>query len=912
MHQPSAIHKFLFPIILLPFLLLLFHYLSSERARIPPSPPPAEAPSDPSPTTTTTPAVPQSVAVSPPPSPVPLSDQQSVIEQALLASRQRRDKARDSYQRSLTAVDAKLLQQFGGEEWARIRALQMDADAAEQSELAIERWTEAATLLSRLRGELPSRQQVHDLRTLQADHRHRDFLQALITARDKHPQLALDSFWADINGWESERWMELAREEVQLMAADDPGFAEILLAVADYHASRGDDDAARQSGEQAWTRAARMTDPNRAAESGRLALQRLWPSLPETRRKELHSQCVQLASQASNVTLRIELLADLAAQLRSLGDAAGAKLLLDQAITDVQNSRVNLGTYWPNILRCRTLSRSESPQALFEICVTIPKYNGSRGFDPFPANTMSYAYAAQAAIHAGSPSEATRGLLLAEAQQLDITGPNEDNCHARSILAQTDCLQQNWRRALISAFNLEDWNRRAPLVFQVMQAAPHEVPEELAWRTMQARPTQHGACLAVAHYLPTLKNEADWLTERIPTILSGKATSFRAAAFIGLARRASKSTLTVPSATRSSRPEPQLHEVRSLLETAEWDVHLLQMPLERAWASLWIALCWQRLDQPASYHRACQQVHDHLFVAWQGYWRGEQPANSRDPAGEYRSSQNRTKELARIIECYLSFAEAQAFLLKDAPGALATCMDAARASELQYQAKYDPKVRLKLVFQAVHRECGLPTGLLDTALFHSNHFIPLLEAASVGDITTVEQRLQLIEKDGAGYDFKKEDCLARGYAELAILTARSGNLPAYQAARRKALGQIQSHGASESILLPIHEADAYAGEFSLAMNLKRDRGPLPLYGGTSRPQAALCIELSVARRSDEALKHLPPLSQPYWRIQAMHAIAAARRQHEPEADHLAWLATLPEPIDRIAALCGLALNRPRL
>lgn len=921
MNNQPQIYKFLIPIIAVPFLLLFIPFLSRHPL---PAPVPATQP----PAQTQPPVIPASqaqpaqavelqgtqaeVSAKPIPSPTPILDVPSPIEKALDESRKRREKARSAYQRLVSEIDAGSLTSFGGKDWTQIQSLEREAESTEQPDLAIERLAEAHSRLEKLRGELPTRQRLQEIQKLQLEGRYLEFLNA-IAAKQSGSRLPVDSFWSDITGWDSTRWMALARQEVDAMAPDDPGFAEIMLVVADFHASHGDIDETRRANEQAWTRLARMTNAHRAAESAIIVLQRLLPSLPESRQKELLVEGAQLVSQASHLRLRIELLTDLSSMLRARGYEAEAQSLLDKAIADSQNSKLQLSEYWPYILRCRALSTSSSAKSIFEICVSIPKYNGSRGFDPFPANAMGYSYAAQAAVRSDNPVDVSQGVLLAEAQLLDVTGPNNDECLARRVLAEADLMQKNWRRALISAQNIAELNLRAGLVYQIMVAAPAEVPREIAFQTLNSRPTHQGATLAIAHYLPRLAaDDSTRLPELLPWILKQKANSTRAAAYLGLALYAGKSAPDLGEATQLPRPVPNREDARSLLETAEFDVNLLQMPLDRAWASLWIALCWQRLDQPASYRRACQQVHDHLFDAWQGYWSGEKPENPRDPAGEYRSSQSRSKELTRILECYLTFAEAQAFLLKDAQGALATCIDAARASEHLYQTKFDPKIRLKLVYQAVHRECRLPSGLLETAFFHPNHYFPLLEAASIGDITEVERRLQLIETEGPGYNFKKEDCLARGYAELAILTARSGNLPAYQAARRKALAQIQTHGAIDSILLPIYEADAYAGEFALAAKLKSSDGPLPVYGSGARPQSALCVELSVARRSEVALKQIPPLSQPYWRMQAMHAIAAARLQHEPAVDHLAWLATLPEPIDRIAALCGLALKKPRL
>ena len=72
------------------------------------------------------------------------------------------------------------------------------------------------------------------------------------------------------------------------------------------------------------------------------------------------------------------------------------------------------------------------------------------------------------------------------------------------------------------------------------------------------------------------------------------------------------------------------------------------------------------------------------------------------------------------------------------------------------------------------------------------------------------------------------------------------------------------------------------------------------------------MSVSAAGRVDEVKQYLPPPSEYDWRIRAMHGLAAGRLLKDSEADHLAWVKSQEELIDKVAAYCGLALRDPRL
>jgi hypothetical protein len=122
------------------------------------------------------------------------------------------------------------------------------------------------------------------------------------------------------------------------------------------------------------------------------------------------------------------------------------------------------------------------------------------------------------------------------------------------------------------------------------------------------------------------------------------------------------------------------------------------------------------------------------------------------------------------------------------------------------------------------------------------------------------------------------------------------------------LGLIETQKATDSIRLLLMEADALAGELELARQTKRSRERLPLYGTANRPLSTLCVELCRANRLPDAESLLSEIQEPFWRLRAMHAIAAGRLRQHPEDDHLQWADQLDDPFLRVAAYCGLALR----
>lgn len=844
------------------------------------------------------------------------------VDELLAESRRKVADARAAFQRALDRADTSRFAMFGGDQWSRVQQLQQQAELSSQPTLAVEYWQQAQTELSTLISQLPLRQKASELRRLELAGDDRAFLVTLRDATKQNPN-HFDSFWQQVANWNHRRWYELCQSEIQQMTPDDPGFSEIWLAIADDHEARQDTDAARTAGEKAWANVSRMTHPTRAVESALDSLQRIAAIDSTTVRPEMLDTVASLLNQVRDGIRRAEYLADLSGLAHARGDTVAANKYSQEAETVSKVTRLGLPKYNAQIIRCRAMAFAASPDQIFDVCVGIPKYNGSIGFDPFPANTMAYAHAALAAVRSNDRRSTWRGLCQAEAQQLDVTDSDSPNAVARQLLAQVDLAQKNWRRAIITANNLADPSLRASIIFRVMQAAPAEVPANLAQSLLELRPTDRGAIRAIASFLPRILNDDRSLAEWLDWIAKRPQPSVRAAAYLALARRDA-----VPNQnSENSSPDqlkPLLEDARSLLETATATTNTLQEPLERANAHAWIAVCWHRLQKPASYAEACERSQAELFQAWQSLWRNRPAATTTlsrrfylDQSSflfenDYREKQDLIRRQHNIAECSLLFAEVQAFHLHDPRRALDSVLDAARASHSLTEAKDELRIRLRAIVEAIHRDCELPTGLLDSALIPSNSYLNMITDVPKSDLSHLKKLVQLIESDRPGFRFNRIDCAARGYAEVARLAARQGELDDYRAARRSAISLITSQNAIDSIQLLLMEADALAGEFDLALRAKRPRERLPLYGTVAVPLSTLCVELCRANRLSDAEPLLAGINEPFWKLRAMHAIAAARLRDRPSEDHLEWATQLEDPFLRVAAYCGLALREPRL
>ena len=552
-----------------------------------------------------------------------------------------------------------------------------------------------------------------------------------------------------------------------------------------------------------------------------------------------------------------------------------------------------------------------------------PQKTDSVATDQITANTIAYSQVARAAVRTNNQQALWRSQLLAEAQQLDVAEYMEANPNVRCLLALVDVAQRTWRRAVITGNNVADPSLRASVLYPVMYAAPTEVPAEVGLDLFTLRPTDRGALTAFATYLPHHFPGERSLPEWFDWIAKLKHSSSRAAAYLALARHAAnpvEQSYPPPIAL----PMPSLDDARSLVEAAEFSANTIQEPLSRAYAQLWIAVCWHRLQKPASYTRACEQLDKELFQVWQGWWRRRPPATTTISRGyytdqsaylfnnDYRDQQEFTRRQQAIFECYSLLAEAQAYGLHDSRRAVESVLDAARTAHFLAEPKFELRIRLRTIVETIRHDCELPTGLMEGFVAPSNNYLKMIVAVPRTDLNNLKKLVHNIETDGPGYQFNKFDCAARGYAEVARLAANSGQLNDYRAARRSAISLLETRNALDTIRVLLMEADALAGEFELVLQGKQSRDRLPLFGSVARPLSTLCVELCRANRLAEAEPLLKGINEPFWKLRAMHAVAATRLRDRPSENHFEWVTKLDDPFLRVAAYCGLALREPRL
>ena len=836
--------------------------------------------------------------------PMPPAGQPSAVEKLVVENREKLDAARASYGRVLNSTDVELLQQFGMEQWNEIQALVSQAQQMPQPLIAVERFGEAEALLRELRLDLPNRQILADLTKLQSQPEQLSFLTKLSEVSDSQPKMRdrLTPFWTEVLNWDARKWMEVVRPECEDLSPEDGGFADVHRVLANMFRELGDEASALDAERVAWDNALRMTNANRAAQSALRSLQLLPASTPTSVRAKQMREVTTLIHDVASIQVRLNLLAQLASML----DQSDAQELYREIVTIIQSNRIGWSNYWPALYRCKVLAEFEPPSTVLDVCVSIPKYNGSIGTDPFAVNSMAYGFAATSAARTKRQSDFWKSVLLAEAQQLDDTGVELKTQLGSLVLAAADLRQKNYRRSVITLMNLTEPALRPSLLFRVILQSPDDVPTNVAIPMIQQSGSNEWGCEAIARYMPTLAPSFESERDAISWILQLKLRSVRVAALVGYARHRANPTAHV-GPNRPPNPPVDTTDSRSLLENAEAEAEMLQMPFNRAWAYLWIAACWKTLDQPASYANALAESDDALFAVWKSHWRN---ADENTRSSSYRSDKERERELNDLIEYYATAAELQAFVLNDPHRAIENVINAARVSQPLNGGNGRLKMRLWLITEAIHHDCGVPPGTLDSVFIPPNSYFQMLLASRKRDLASLKNVVEKIKTHGIGRGYEAPDYLARAYAELALLLAREGDIAGYRSARRKAAGIITSKGSNDSVFLPLYEADAIAGEFSLAINRKRGLSPLAQYGPAARTASTLCIQLSLASRTQDAVKHLPSTSEPFYRLQAMHAVAASRADSTPSDQLVRWQDEQTEQLDRIAILCGLACKKP--
>lgn len=859
---------------------------------------------------------------------------QSIVQSDLAPSKtksQLRDEvsaAEQGYQEVFNGIGLPLLEQHGGTEWETTQRLVQAAKTSPHSQERIDAYGQATHILKE---SIPNIR-LREAQAMLARNEYGKALEQLRRSNDDFP--AHEPTRAAIQNaitWPLEAWISLAVAQAEAAAPDDPGFAEIWLGLSSAHELRGDTLAEREAFRRGWEAVERMTNVERAIESAIDLTDRQRLSADPLSLRRHISEVAKLCSQVAEPIKRAEYYADLAGLARLLDDESLYKELLQRSIDSASASRSSMRSYLPDIHRCRALSWFATPAEILEICSDVPKYNGRIGLDPFPANAMCYGYAAIAAARRADKQGFMRTMFLAETQLACINSNEAENPFARCVLAQADLVARNWRRAVISANNFADPELRASVLYSVLANSPQDVSNESVPPLLGKRGGMRYATTAVAafvqHQLMTGHEPAELLAWGDEL----RHDSLRAAAYIGFARFVNLGTPEVPKQLDDTPATATdiSGDFRTLMEQAERSAHLVQLPIDRAYCWILIARTWQRMEKPLSYRRACDEVRTACEQQWYSVWR--QRPEPRAGIGDYYyanhphyyfDSGNRDREaemetVSNICDCLVFLAERQAEN-GDANGAMETCLDAARVS--QFCSNNVAKLFYFLRMQAVAAQAEDTSKISHHTLELELEMFPMfasyrrcLISAWSHDLPQLQRHAAEFEKDPPRSN--RASITARVYAELAVLAAKHKKLELYRTTRRATASLIDRQDAMPELGLMLAEADALAGEFALSEN-GLTKQTMMWYGTADRPRSTLVIKLAEAGRVDDATNHYSRLSQPYWKLRSIQAIAkakAASKSDEPDV-LAAWIKQLDDPLDRVGADCGLALaarSQPR-
>ena len=832
------------------------------------------------------------------------------------------DSARKSYQAELARHDQTLLERFAEKEWAAVRQQVGLAEAAKQPQAAVERYNTATVMLKQAVPVVRTGQTIASLNT-------KEYRTAFGQLRQLHQSFpdhaGLEEIHDRIANLPAEVWRELANEETELAAPDDPGFAEMWLVVAKADEVRGHASEALESVRRAWEAIERMSKPERAVESGIDLVDYLRIKSDTEGLENRFATLISICDAVSDPIQRSEYLADVAGLARTLGNQRlyEATLAKSLASCNPRNERRNNNA---DIMRCRALSWASEPSEILSICQTLPKYNGSRGFTPFELNAMGYAYAALAAARKHDRTAFALAALHAESQLACVNTHQNVYQVARLILARADIEDRQWHRAVVTGRNLTDPEWQGSVFFSVMAGAPQLLDADAVETALRRQPDSRYAVSGVAALTLHRLRQGVSPVELVEWVDLLPMSSLKVAAFSAFAHARHVGLPDQPEANSKQASaeaviKPDAKDFRSLVEAAEETARRIEDPLQRAYSWQLIARTWNLAEKEASYQRACSDVKLACRDAWTSIWnnqpeprRGIGAKNWYTNRADYyfdrsrRDQENETEGVVRICECLASLAEIQV-QLGDGDHAVETCIDAARASHVSTDAvaKRGFFLRMQAVLAKAEHQTRIPSSTLNLDLYIRDLTYPAcLLAAWSADATGLKKLLDTLEQERP-FGREKDNQVSRVSAELALLLAKQGDVTAYRTARRKSLSLIDTKGAQPEIKLLLAEADARAGEFVLAENTLVEK-PLVWYGPADRPRSAIIAGLAAAGRWEDAAKKLNQVSNsdPKWRLESAHTVTAARSKAESAQEAPAWIQSLDLPLDRVAGLCGLA------
>ncbi|MCA9257938.1 MAG: hypothetical protein KDA61_02005 [Planctomycetales bacterium] len=734
-------------------------------------------------------------------------------------------------------------------------------------------------------------------------------IERLLALREETPSVTnLDTIGPLLHEWGHRPWLRLAAQEASDVPPSDAGFGEVWLPIARAWERFGEPAEAREALRQAKASTERMLTANQ---------QYLW-FLHMFREGLLEQEeAIRLCQSAEKRTAELSdpfevraVKSNLSGIAQLLGKTSDARRLLAEAADPELEKKATFridGYHLPKY-RAWAASWHAAPQEIEQLAQQLERLNYRR----MELIANAYANGGMAAARDRNKRQFYRMMFRAEAAISQKTFRDKFVYPHAQRLAEAYRRYGLWRPALIVGNNLTDPVMVASFNFQVLADAPQEVRRAGLREMFEQHGNVRYASSGMAGYSEHQLRSGVEPLDLIAWLQSLEHPALRAAGYAGVSRAVD--TFGQPPGSRTDAgnvvSEMSLEIPRSILEEAQRQAEEIPDPLDSASALVEVARAWSLTGRQQSYEAAIQQTHERCFDAWAGIWEKRPPAG-RSYDGyysdtSYRRRRSELDDLTRLLQVQRQLASMQADV-GDAQGTLDSCLHLAITAgylDKQDQALVDWNYCLaeSLVTRTEHG-----TGI-GSEVFSSRYRVPPLYHQTItaiweGNLPKANALLNKLRQEGP-----KKGQLARVNAELAVAYAERGDLQQYRAARRSAYSEIAQGRVKPSFANVLAVADAKMGELALAESSFVDQ-KLEWFD-QERPKSEIAV--GYARRGDwkKALEAAQDTnrSNPVFRCRAFRAVAQSRYAQEPNRQTLSdWVGQLSAPVDRVGALCGLAL-----
>lgn len=710
------------------------------------------------------------------------------------------------------------------------------------------------------------------------------------------------------------QWLELAESEIEKASPDSYGFAEVWLPVASVWSILGNVIESREAMRRVRKAIPRMTNPERQVE---MVIDLVDHELFDRRLVDsLFNEAVATAAQVGDRFPRRTCYAHLSGLASVLGKQSDAASLLEIALDPEKNAHISTKIHRDDLLifEAKAASWSKQPESIEYLASELERMNGPHQ-EQFG---LCYAYAALAAIRNNDMKAFFRTMFKAESAFSTEKFRSNHSYNYVMRFGEAYLKARQWQNAVIVANNIPDPNLQASILFRVLAESPQHVPSFNLPNLFDEFGDGRWGTYGIASYVEHRLRLGDDALDLLEWIRALENPALRGAAYTGVARSADVIGTPLNPERELVRDigKPDIAVPRSLVERAQGIASKLDDPVESATGWLEVARTWRLSQREKSYQDAISSFHDCCFAAWVNIWKQRPPA-SRGYDGSYHDDYSRRHaveqdEIARLIECERHLAELQVEL-GDTDGALYTCLRIANhagfidkpVDYVNWQFTF-----LESVMTRIRDATGIrPEVLLPRHILRDSRTAPFVKAMALAWTSETTRLKSHIEQMRAR---EKADAIGRSFAELAIVYAQSGDIEGYRGARRAAFSEFNRSQSSAPMKSVLAVADAIAGEFALAKD-NIVEGEVAWFDGRARPRSLIAVGLANAGSWEDAVIQAQAVSvqSPFYRSQAWRAVAQSRFQKATESEReglLAWVDSLENPIDQIAAFCGLALS----